>query len=995
MPDGSINVRIVADTAGFDIDPATQKLAELRVAAEQAKQSLRASASDFASSVKSLEEAGGATDAQMKNLMADAVMVGEKETAAAAATKVFKDALKGSGEALGNLGQESKHIIAIFDEFSRGARGQMVGSMVAMARDSGLLGKAIGALRSPIGIAVIATVGLTGALYELERAAMAAARALQNTYNSAFSMGRDAAAAEAHVKAMVPTLENLGIGQGAALQAASGIEGITHASEKAKENLNGIVDAFARVNTEGDLDKATKQLAKLFSSAASMKRTIEENPQILTGAHYQQFQAMLQPGATIEQLKSAGDLMARGIADYYGRAQSAVSQKTVEFNQSLTEAAAATGSLPASMFGVKTALPTNLSERLPPPLHMASDAEIAADQAIAEGNRLQNERAAALANVRDIQGQITAGTRANNDATRNAIDYWNKRAADISKQLGQQDQDVSVGGKAGSSGQLAVMDGFREKLEEQNAAIAGTVKTAKDARAAMLANDIKYWSAVLAGDKLSAQQRAEVQMELFRSKETAEIQAMPHGGGGRAGGGSGKAAQTQDYDAYAEGERQKIEAARSAGQSLDGIYTEWAAHAATIYGQDSAQFRRVMVEKAAAARQASHQIAEAAEQAYSGQRSADQAYLAAFKASMAALVAQHKISKQQEIGFDIEYTAQLRDQLRAQLQAVIDNDNLTKADRQRAWQEMMTLSADYGAKIAEDQARSAEATATSWTRAVSKISDQFATMATDMITRTKSITASFDEMMRSLIKDTLQSTFKSLFSSILGGGDSGSGAGGGSGGGSGLNLMSLLFGSGGIGSMLFGKGGLSGMLGLGEGGVLGSLTGSAGGGLLSGLFGGGSGGNQDFSGGTLGPGGSVGGDVASAAGGGLLSTLFGGLFKGVGSLFGMGGGLGSLFGFSKGGIVPSAAGGWAVPQLGPGGMLANVHSNEMVLPAPISQGLQGAIAGGGFGGGGHTFNIGISSATPGDTARLFMSNGSALVSALNNAIRNGSSLRTS
>ena len=90
--------------------------------------------------------------------------------------------------------------------------------------------------------------------------------------------------------------------------------------------------------------------------------------------------------------------------------------------------------------------------------------------------------------------------------------------------------------------------------------------------------------------------------------------------------------------------------------------------------------------------------------------------------------------------------------------------------------------------------------------------------------------------------------------------------------------------------------------------------------------------------------------------------------------------------------MPSAAGGWSVPQLGPGGVLANLHSNEMVLPANISQGLQGAIAGGGLGGGGHTFNIGISAMDAGGVSRLFMANGSQLVSALNKAMRNGSSL---
>jgi len=117
----------------------------------------------------------------------------------------------------------------------------------------------------------------------------------------------------------------------------------------------------------------------------------------------------------------------------------------------------------------------------------------------------------------------------------------------------------------------------------------------------------------------------------------------------------------------------------------------------------------------------------------------------------------------------------------------------------------------------------------------------------------------------------------------------------------------------------------------------------------------------------------------------------------LGSLFK---GVGSLFGFERGGIVPSAQGGWAVPSLGPGGVLAQLHSNEMVLPANISQGLQNLIAApnsanAGGAGSPMVVNFGISAMDSQDVARFFRSNGSALVAAINNAMRNGSALRAS
>jgi hypothetical protein len=152
--------------------------------------------------------------------------------------------------------------------------------------------------------------------------------------------------------------------------------------------------------------------------------------------------------------------------------------------------------------------------------------------------------------------------------------------------------------------------------------------------------------------------------------------------------------------------------------------------------------------------------------------------------------------------------------------------------------------------------------------------------------------------------------------------------------------------------------------------------------------------DQDFSGGLTGAG-------EEMAGGGLAEGL------GLSDLFGSGGilgnlfkGIGTLFGFEHGGIVPSAQGGWAVPSLGPGGVFAQLHSNEMVLPANISQGLQNLIAapnGANASGGGSpvVVNFGVSAMDSQDVARFFRSNGSALVAAINTAMRNGTILRTS
>jgi hypothetical protein len=70
-----------------------------------------------------------------------------------------------------------------------------------------------------------------------------------------------------------------------------------------------------------------------------------------------------------------------------------------------------------------------------------------------------------------------------------------------------------------------------------------------------------------------------------------------------------------------------------------------------------------------------------------------------------------------------------------------------------------------------------------------------------------------------------------------------------------------------------------------------------------------------------------------------------------------------------------------------------LHANEMVLPANISQGLQGMIAGGGAAPSVNA-TFAVSAMDSQSVATFFKNNGSTLVAALNQAMRNGSVLRT-
>lgn len=141
------------------------------------------------------------------------------------------------------------------------------------------------------------------------------------------------------------------------------------------------------------------------------------------------------------------------------------------------------------------------------------------------------------------------------------------------------------------------------------------------------------------------------------------------------------------------------------------------------------------------------------------------------------------------------------------------------------------------------------------------------------------------------------------------------------------------------------------------------------------------------------------GTTAAAAGVSAASTstsAIGTGFSAVGALSGVGKAfswVGGLFGFAHGGIVPSAAGGWSLPSFA-GAQPALLHSQEMVLPADISQGLQGMIRGGGpFGanGGGdvHVHNHFHGPADGASVGRWFDSNRGQLASTIRDAWNSG------
>jgi hypothetical protein len=101
------------------------------------------------------------------------------------------------------------------------------------------------------------------------------------------------------------------------------------------------------------------------------------------------------------------------------------------------------------------------------------------------------------------------------------------------------------------------------------------------------------------------------------------------------------------------------------------------------------------------------------------------------------------------------------------------------------------------------------------------------------------------------------------------------------------------------------------------------------------------------------------------------------------------------FSYARGGIVPSAAGGWVVPHFANGGILSVLHQKEMVLPANLSTFVQNAAAAhSGRGGGGNmtyspTINAHGSTMSGAQFNALLRNNAGELASIAANAHRNG------
>ena len=84
------------------------------------------------------------------------------------------------------------------------------------------------------------------------------------------------------------------------------------------------------------------------------------------------------------------------------------------------------------------------------------------------------------------------------------------------------------------------------------------------------------------------------------------------------------------------------------------------------------------------------------------------ASLRVFRDQMQMLVDMKEMTTQQALGFDIAYTARLRDQEAQRLQAVLAGDARTVEEKTKALDALAQLDMQYTATVADDQRRIAD-----------------------------------------------------------------------------------------------------------------------------------------------------------------------------------------------------------------------------------------------------------------------------------------------
>ncbi len=361
--------------------------------------------------------------------------------------------------------------------------------------------------------------------------------------------------------------------------------------------------------------------------------------------------------------------------------------------------------------------------------------------------------------------------------------------------------------------------------------------------------------------------------------------------------------------------------------AFEGVHQDWLERAKSQFSAGGDDFARMQRDMVAARQQAASQEARLGVLAREMGRDERLAAVNDFRAGLQAKAAAHEISLQQALAFDLQYLQQLEARQRQHLEGELRSEEQSAENRYVLLEQLLDLSARYDARTHDNQRRLAEAARRESEKVAQPFRQAFAeigngarlgligliegteTFGSAAMRVARSVERGFVGMLESIASKAAARPLARMLGLPLGSGD---------------GVADVLGNA--VGRWLFGMPQQA-----AEAAGLAANTGALAA-NTSALFGLAT---------ALGAGAAAGG--AEAAGIGALAAAGGAAESGGSGLLG---GLFGMLAFAGGGIVPSAAGGWALPHFA-GAVPALLHSREMVLPSAISEGLQDMIGRGG------------------------------------------------
>lgn len=205
------------------------------------------------------------------------------------------------------------------------------------------------------------------------------------------------------------------------------------------------------------------------------------------------------------------------------------------------------------------------------------------------------------------------------------------------------------------------------------------------------------------------------QTEQYRNLQTQLIQAQTQ-------------AQSQSYQEFVAGERNKLEAVRNNVQATAQIYDDWLSKLQNVYHQDERIFKEVQREKARALREGVHQSLDAQLSAASTQTRLDQMGQRIVTSQEDVKVDHGEESKSQALAAEYDYVEKVGSAEEALYQKIIDLASNSLEEKQKAYEALAEVQmrtyeqeSDLAKKAADDQKKSAEESEKVFTEFFSKV----------------------------------------------------------------------------------------------------------------------------------------------------------------------------------------------------------------------------------------------------------------------------------